>query len=95
MDIVNVERLREFVKRHPDAGASVRRWEAVVKESKWVSFRDVRNTFNTADYVNGKIVFDLGGNNYRMVTVADFNGQQVIIRQVMTHAEYDKDRWRR
>lgn len=93
MDIVNVERLREFARRNPRARAPLVRWESVVRDSIWKSFGDVRVTFRTADYVQGKIVFDIGGNKYRLVAVVDFQGQQVIVRSVMTHAEYDRGKW--
>jgi len=66
----------------------------VVREAVWRSFQDIRQTFNTADYVQGKVIFDIGGNKYRMVAVADYLGQRVIIRAIMTHAEYDRGRWR-
>lgn len=94
MDIVNVDRLREFSRRNPGASAPLRRWEAVVRESSWSSFQDMRATFNTVDYIAGKIVFDIGGNNYRLVAVVDYRGQQVIVRSVMTHREYDRGRWK-
>jgi mRNA interferase HigB len=95
MDIVNVERIREFTSRNPRASTPMRRWETVVRESAWRTFQDVQATFNTADYVQGKVVFDVGGNKYRLVAVVDYQGQQVIVRAVMTHREYDRERWTR
>ncbi|MBI4532540.1 MAG: type II toxin-antitoxin system HigB family toxin [Candidatus Melainabacteria bacterium] len=88
MGTVNAERIHEFIKHNQRATKPLRRWEAVVRESLWTNFRDVRATFNSADYVDGKVVFDIGGNKYRLVSVVDFKGQQVIVRNIMTHTEY-------
>jgi mRNA interferase HigB len=94
MDIVNAERLREFARQNQRASTPLKRWEPVARETIWTSFLDIRATFNTADYVDGKVVFDVGGNNFRLVAVVDFKGQQIIIRKIMTHAEYDRGRWK-
>lgn len=93
MDIINVERINQFARRHPRSASSLRRWEAIVRESSWRNLSDLRNTFNTADYVSGKIVFNIGGNNFRLIAVVDFDGQRVIVRNVLTHAEYDRGAW--
>lgn len=51
-------------------------------------------TFNTADYVDGFTVFDVGGNQYRIATVIHYDKQRNYVRAVMTHAEYDRNNWR-
>ncbi len=59
------------------------------------SFPALRGTFGSADYVDGFTLFDVGGNRYRIAAVIHYDKQRMYIRQVMTHAEYDRDDWRK
>ena len=70
-------------------------WYDVVVRAEWNRFADVRKTFNTADKVGAKTVFDVGGNHYRIITFIDYERQQVFIRAVLDHKEYDKGNWKK
>ena len=59
------------------------------------SFPALRETFGSADYVDGFTLFDVGGNRYRIAAVIHYDKQRMYIRQVITHAEYDRNNWRR
>ncbi|WP_295622829.1 type II toxin-antitoxin system HigB family toxin [uncultured Lamprocystis sp.] len=59
------------------------------------SFPELRQSFCSADHVDGFKVFDVGGNKYRSVTVIRYDNQRLYLRQVMTHAEYDRNAWRK
>ena len=65
-------------------------WYRIVRGSGFVSFAEVRRAFNSADYVPPYVVFDVAGNHFRVVTVIHFNRQKLYIREVFTHAEYDR-----
>lgn len=41
-----------------------------------------------------RVIFNIGGNNYRLITFVDYEYQIVFIRNVLTHAEYDKENWK-
>jgi len=60
------------------------------------SFTDseLRTTFPSADWVEGLIVFNIGGNRYRLIAAIHFNRKRVYIRYVLTHEEYDQGAWR-
>jgi len=94
------KKLEEFWRRHPDAKSRLARWLTVVTEwSHWTSFRDVRNTFRSADTVtlaDGRnvVVFDIGGNNYRLIADVQYREQFVVVLTILTHAEYDKEKWK-
>ena len=60
----------------------------------WENFADVRKTFNAADLVGSLVVFDIGGNKYRLAAAIHFNRGKVFIRHVLTHAEYNKGKWK-
>ena len=94
MDIVNAERIREFIRHYPQSASALERWELITSNSTWRTFNDLRSTFNSADYVNGKVVFNIGGNKYRLIAIVDYKGQQVIVRPILTHTEYDREKWK-
>lgn len=91
MIIANKELLNDFVQRHASAAKPLNRWIADVQEAKWTKHADLKQMFPSADYVkNGRYVFNIGGNNYRIVAVVLFVGGVMNIRFVGTHTEYDK-----
>lgn len=72
-----------------DAETALREWYDKVEKADWLSFADVRKTFNSADYVgNNRIVFNIKGNKYRLVALTLFRNKMVYIRFVGTHSEY-------
>ncbi len=91
MRIITEEPLKEFILRHPDSRTALQDWVKTVKTAKWSNFADVRKTFNSADNVgNQHYVFNIKGNQYRIVAVIKFTIQWLYIRFIGTHAEYDK-----
>jgi mRNA interferase HigB len=69
-------------------------WFRKMEQLTVASFPELRKSFNSADYVDGYTLFNVGGNKYRVVTVIHYDKQRLYIRQVMTHAEYDRNHWR-
>ena len=91
MRIVTYKAIQDFVLKHADADTALKEWYHKVKKQEWESFNDVKNTFGSADYVgNNRIVFNVKGNNYRVVCIVIFASKKVYIRFIGTHAEYDK-----
>jgi len=82
--------LEDFMIKHARSVKSIPKWMDVVEAAQWASFDDVKKDFNTADQFDDLIVFDVGGNNFRIVVIAYFNNGVILIKEVMTHAEYDK-----
>lgn len=70
-------------------------WFHKARELKTTSFPALCQTFGSADYVSGITVFDVGGNRYRIAAVIHYDKQRLYVRQVMTHAEYDRNDWRK
>lgn len=100
MRIVQANRLLEFAAGHADAGAALAAWAATVRRCTWRSLMDVRKTYRHADAVraeSGKVVtvFNIKGNHYRLVTAIDYKLQVLNVLCLLTHAEYDKDRWKK
>ena len=85
------ELIDSFVAKHFDAQRALQRWVDIVEAAEWQSHTDIKFSFLSADYVgNGRYVFNIKGNNYRLVAVVVFIAGLLTIRFIGTHAEYDK-----
>ncbi|MGK7890873.1 MAG: type II toxin-antitoxin system HigB family toxin [Leptolyngbyaceae cyanobacterium] len=94
MRIITRRRLREFWQKHSQAETSLRLWYTRTSSAQWQSLTDVRQVFRSADQVGNFTVFNIAGNNYRLITLINYNTRIVFIRYVLTHAEYDKEDWK-
>ena len=91
MRIISKTALVNFWETHTEAQDRLNGWYRAMKSCTACDFNELRQTFQTADYVPKKFtVFDVGGNIYRIVTVIHYDKQIVYIRGVFTHPEYDK-----
>jgi mRNA interferase HigB len=66
-----------------------------VQAAAWKTFPDVKRTWNSADWVGGKIVFDIKGNDFRLIAIASFEDEKLYIRQILTHEDYSKGNWKK
>jgi mRNA interferase HigB len=90
MRIISNAALTAFGALHPKAGVPLQGWRKIVESREFLNFADIKTTFNATDKVAGFYVFDIGGNNYRIVASIHFNTQKMYIRHVLTHQEYNK-----
>lgn len=90
MWIIAPKRLKEFWRRFPDAEESLKAWLQIVGKADWTKPSDVRALYGSVDFVGDRAVFNIRGNNYRLVTYIYYQGHVVYIRFIGTHAEYDK-----
>ena len=94
MHVISRKALIVFWKQHPDSKESLLRWHKIVEKSDFTSFESIRATFPSADKVGDWIVFNIGGNKYRLITSIHFNRGKVYIRYVLTHRDYDRGGWK-
>ena len=91
MRIIAKSKIVEYYTKNPDAETALEDWYQKVKKAEWTCFADMKQTFNSVDNVgNQHYVFNIKGNNYRLVVVIKFTIQFVYIRFIGTHKEYDK-----
>jgi len=91
MRIVALATLRNFWQRHPDTEISLRSWYAAASRADWHSPADVKASYRNASFVaNNRIVFNIRGNEYRLITAVHYNRGMMFIRFIGTHREYDK-----
>ena len=90
MWIIAKRTLRDFWERHPDAEQPLTAWHSIAERADWGSPNAVRATFGHASIIaNNRVVFNIKGNDYRLVAHILYHRRRVYIRFVGTHAEYD------
>lgn len=94
MHIISYKKIREFCKIHPRAETSMNHWYRIVKYEEFNDFSDIKNIFSSADQVGNFVVFNIGGNNYRLIAFIRYQLKRVFIRHILTHPEYDKGKWK-
>lgn len=91
MRIISRTKIIEYYTEHADSRVALEEWFTKTKKAQWTCFDDIKRTFNSVDAVgNQHYVFNIRGNNYRLIVVVKFTIGTVLIRFVGTHAEYDK-----
>jgi mRNA interferase HigB len=98
--IIKPARILEFAKEHPDAREALDRWLHLAALARWTSLADIRKVFRTADEVKVKsgrpvVIFNIRGNNYRLITAVHYNREMIFVMAFLTHAEYSKDTWKK
>lgn len=90
MRIIARRTLREYWEQHPDAEHVLQAWYNDAKEATWISPSDIKQTYVTASILlNNRVVFNIRGNQYRLVVAINYAYNVVYIRFVGTHQEYD------
>jgi mRNA interferase HigB len=95
MHIITRKRLNDFAEKHPDAKSSLQHWYRLVKGNTYTTFSNLRTDFPNADQVGQLTVFNIGGNNFRLIAAIHYNRQRLYIRAILTHDEYNRGKWRR
>jgi mRNA interferase HigB len=94
MHIITRKRLNDFAKQNPDTISALDRWYRQMKKANFNSFTELQTVFPDADKVGKLTVFNIGGNKVRLIAAIHYNRQKVYIRAVLTHPEYDKNKWK-
>ncbi len=94
MHVITRKRIVDFAKQHPNCSSALESWYRIVKLSTISNFIELQIIFPSADKVEGLTVFNIGGNKVRLIAAVHYNTQRVYIRDVLTHGEYDKNKWK-
>ena len=91
MRIIAIKNLRDFWEQHPDAKGPLEAWVDEVKYLQWQSSHDIKARYPRASILgNKRVVFDIKGNDYRLIVSVAYRYGAVYIKFIGTHAEYDK-----
>ncbi len=94
MHVISIRSLRDDAAMYPDVKKQVDSWNATVKKAEWQNLEDVRKIYRDAEAVGNFTVFNIKGNEYRLIVGIDYETQTVYYKYFLTHAEYDKDKWK-
>jgi mRNA interferase HigB len=83
----------KFAAKLPSSRKPLQRFLEIARESDWPHFPSVRKTFSAVDYApsTGTLIFDIGGNKYRLIARVDFEEQMLLTQDVLTHKEYSRE----
>ncbi|HLI34594.1 MAG TPA: type II toxin-antitoxin system HigB family toxin [Terriglobia bacterium] len=95
MRIIGRKVMEKFKRDHADARSSLDNWYRVVSSREWNNFAELRQVFPTADMVDSRLVFNIGGNKYRLIADVNFRVRTLLVREVLTHSQYDRGGWKR
>jgi len=95
MHVISRKKLKEAATRHGDLEGPLDAWFRIAKRAWWKNLIDVRRkTFSNADDVGKWTVFNIKGNQYRLIVEMNYRSGRIYIRHVLTHAEYDRGGWK-
>jgi len=94
MHVISRGKLKEAVTRRSDLEGPLDAWFRIGKKAQWRNLAEVRKTFSSADSVGKWTVFNIKGNQYRLITEINYVFGRIYIRHVLTHAEYDRGGWK-
>lgn len=99
MHVISQKLINDFVLQHPTAKTSLNSWYKIVSKTNFSNFNELRASFPSADVVKNTsgdnlIVFNIAGNAIRLIASIHYNRNKLYIRYILTHSEYDKNKWK-
>jgi mRNA interferase HigB len=97
MHVVTRKRLIEAEEQYQDAAKEIEAWYKIASAARWRNFVEVWQVFNDADDVDGRVIFNIRQNRYRLVTIIHYSREKdgrtteghIYVRSFLTHNEYD------
>lgn len=89
--ILSKRRIKEFWEKHPDSKSYLETWYETANKAVWKKPNDIKEFYSTVTILkNSRVVFNIKGNDYRLIAKINYEKQWMFIRFIGTHAEYDK-----
>lgn len=91
MRIIALSTLRAFWEKYPDAEASLRAWYALASRAHWKTPADIKADYRNASFTaNNRVVFNIKGNDFRLVVAVRYSQGLMFVRFIGTHRKYDR-----
>lgn len=94
MHLISIRNLRADAALYSDTKKPINNWHTIVKKAQWQNLEDVRQIYRDAEAVGNFTVFNIKGNDYCLIVGIDYENQTVYYKYFLTHAEYDKGKWK-
>lgn len=91
--MLGIEVVDKAIRTHRDLAKPVAAWLVIAKASNWKSLHELRLTWRNTDSVKGQTIFNTKGNKYRLIAIVNYSSQTMIVKDVLTHAEYSEREW--
>lgn len=95
MHVITQKRITDAKASYPEAATALDHWYRAMRSSHFRDFAELRQHFGSVDKVGKLFVFDIGGNKLRLIAAIHFNSHKVFIRYILSHADYDRNHWKR
>jgi len=94
MKVLGKDKLEQFYKKHTASKGALTSWHSDAVSSSWQSPQDIKNRYRSADFLSDdKVIFNIKGNNYRLVIQVRYQNGIIVVLWVGTHAEYSKKKF--
>lgn len=91
MTIAGRQLIDKFIRKHANSKASLAAWLEDAEDAEWKTSQDIKDRYRSADFLSGnRVVFNIGGNNYRLVILVRYRSGMLLIERIGTHADYSK-----
>jgi len=94
MYLISLRNLRNDAAKYPDVKNQIEIWQETVNKAEWQNLEDIRKIYRDAEAVGNFTVFNIKGNDYRLIVGINYENQTVFYKYFLTHAEYDKQKWK-
>ena len=94
MHVLTKKSLERFWVIHDRARKPLEAWLKRTRKAAWKTFDDLCLDFPQSNRYGRFVIFDIGGNKYRLIATVHYNRQKLYVRQVLTHAEYTRGHWK-
>lgn len=78
---------------HPETAAALDAWWKSTKAADWTHLHECRKSFATVDQVGRCLIFNILGNNYRLIAVVSWRNRRVYVKALLSHREYERNTW--
>jgi len=95
MRVISKRAWRDAVAADPSVEGPISEWYKIAKNAAWRSLVDVRKVYPHTDFVDPYTVFNIKGNSYRLVVKIEYRWQIIFVKHLLTHAEYDREKWKK
>lgn len=94
MRLISKKNLQSAIEPYPDAQSAIESWYQLIKDNDWQSLEEVRNGYSrSVDQVYGYTIFNIKGNQYRLIVQINYKTRIIFFKKFLTHAEYSKINW--
>jgi mRNA interferase HigB len=94
MRLISIGKLRADAAKFPDVSRQIQDWYKIVTQAEWQNLEEVRENYRDAESVGKFTVFNIKGNDYRLIVGINYRKSRIYYKYFLTHAEYDKDKWK-